>query len=150
MKRGQQKRIPTPGVQQRQHIIGAYDWANDAVAWTTAERKNSAHFVSFLEHLLLECYPTERVVLVMDNASFHKSKTALAALSLFERRVIVIWLPPYCSTLNPIERFWRHLKDAVCINTLYPSLPDLSAAVERQLDRQNCLHDLSRFSFSKI
>ena len=103
-----------------------------------------------LEHLLSECYPTGRVVLVMDNASFHKSATAFAALSLFEHRVMVIWLPPYCSTLNPIERFWRHLKDVVCVNKLYPSLSDLTASVESQLTRQNCLDNISRFSFSKL
>ena len=32
----------------------------------------------------------------------------MAALSLFEHRVMPVWLPPYCSDLNPIERFWRH------------------------------------------
>jgi transposase len=39
----------------------------------------------------------------MDNASYHKSASALAALSLFEHRVMLVWLPPYCSDLNPIE-----------------------------------------------
>ncbi|MBK7896207.1 MAG: hypothetical protein IPJ90_15275 [Anaerolineaceae bacterium] len=23
-------------------------------------------------------------------------------------------MPPYCSDLNPIERYWRHLKESVC------------------------------------
>jgi transposase len=50
-------------------------------------------------------------VLVIDNASYHQSASARAALSLFEHRVMVIWLPTYCSDLNPIERFCRFLKD---------------------------------------
>jgi putative transposase len=25
--------------------------------------------------------------------------------------VRAVWLPPYCPELNPIERFWRDLKD---------------------------------------
>jgi len=62
-----------------------------------------ASFIGFLERLLIQQYPTGRVVLVMDNASYHKSAPALAALSLFEHRVMVIWLPTYCSDLNPIE-----------------------------------------------
>lgn len=148
MKRGQQKRISTPGQQANHHLIGAYDWADDSVTWLSVARKNSPQFIRFLEHPLVECYQHDVVVLVLDNASFHKSAAAIAALSLFEHRVRVFWLPPYCSTLNPIERFWRHLKDQVCVNTLYPSLSDLVSAVEHQLHNQNQLDSPSRFTFS--
>lgn len=43
-------------------------------------------------------YPAGRVVLVLDIASCHKSAPALAALSLFEHRVMIIWLPSHFST----------------------------------------------------
>ena len=149
MKRGQQKRIATPGQQASHHVLGAYNWHDDTVTWTTAARKNSQSFVAFLEHLLVEQYPDQVVVLVLDNASFHKSAAALAALSLFEHRLWPLWLPPYCSTLNPIERFWRHLKDQVCVNKLFPCLNSLVAAVERTLATQNDLANPHRFSFLK-
>ena len=149
MKRGQQKRIPTPGTQCRHHVVGAYDWLTDQIAWTTPAGKNTESFVAFLEHLLTVCYPTQRIVLVMDNASFHKSAPSLAALSLFEHRLRVVWLPPYCSTLNPIERFWRHLKDHVCVDKLFPTIEKLVAAVECELTSQNnCAYPL-RFFLSK-
>ena len=148
MKRGQQKRISTPGQQVNHHVIGAYDWADNTITWITAKRKNSLNFIRFLEHLLVEHYRNDVVVLVLDNASFHKSAASRAALSLFEHRVQVFWLPPYCSTLNPTERFWRHLKDQACVNTLYPQSEDLLSAVEKQLHQQNQLHSKSRFSFS--
>jgi len=107
MKIGQQKRIPAtrPGSKQKRHVFGGYDWVNDTITWTVAETKNSSQFIHFLEHLLVKEHPTGRVVLVMDNAAYHKSAPSLAALSLFEHRVLVIWLPTYCSELNPIERF---------------------------------------------
>lgn len=148
MKRGQQKRVSTPGQQVRHHVIGAYDWLDDTVTWVAAKRKNSATFISFLEHLLLEQYPDQTVVLVLDNASFHRSGAALAALSLFEHRVGVFWLPPYCSTLNPIERFWRHLKDRACVNKLFPHMAHLVAAVERELSAQNDYDNPDRFRLS--
>lgn len=149
MKRGQQKRIPTPGSQRRHHVVGAYDWLTDHIIWTTPARKNTESFVAFLEHLFTVCYPTQRIVLVMDNASFHKSAPAWAALSLFEHRLRVVWLPPYCSTLNPIERFWRHLKDHVCVDKLFPTIEKLVIAVERELTSQNdCVYP-SRFILSK-
>lgn len=49
MKRGQQKRIPTPGKSQRQHVIGAYAWGNNIVTWHCTQRKDSEAFI----HLFL-------------------------------------------------------------------------------------------------
>lgn len=151
MKVGCQKRIPAtrPGVKQKRHIFGGYNWLKDTISWTTAETKNSVHFIGFLEHLLTRQYPTGRVVLVMDNASYHKSAPALAALSLFEHRVMVFWLPTYCSDLNPIERFWRHLKDLACANKLQSSIENVMCAVDKVLYEQNDLNSCLRFHVSK-
>jgi putative transposase len=88
-------------------------------------------------------------VLVMDNAAYHKSASALAALSLFEHRVMVIWLPPYCSDLNPIERFWRHLKDLACANKLQDSIQDVVQATNHILIEQNNPKSTLRFHVSK-
>lgn len=146
MRRGQQKRVPTPGTQQRLHLFGAYLYGEDTLCWQVAERKNSQAFIAFLEHLLLACYPERQFILVLDNASIHKSAASLAALSLFEHRVQVIFLPTYCSFLNPIERFWRHLKDTVCVNKLFPDMAELTKAVVQQLCAQNDLTRSDRFS----
>ena len=89
------------------------------------------------EELLIKRYPNGRVVLVMDNASYHKSASALAALSLFEHRVMIIWLPPYCSDLNPIERFWRYLKDLACANKLEDNIECVVKAAEKIMLKQN-------------
>ena len=151
MKVGQQRRIPAtqPGSKQRRHIFGGYNWLNDQITWHTAETKNSSQFIYFLEQLLVKAYPTGRVVLVMDNASYHKSASALAALSLFEHRVMVIWLPPYCSDLNPIERFWRHLKDRACANKLQDTIEAVMDNAEQVLVEQNQVVHLSSFRVSK-
>jgi putative transposase len=136
---GQQRRIPAtrPGEKQKRHIFGGYNWQEDSITWTTAKTKNSATFISFLEELLVKQYPTGRVVLVMDNASYHKSASALAALSLFEHRVMIIWLPPYCSDLNPIERFWRFLKDKACANKLQDNIDEVVKSAEKLMATQN-------------
>jgi putative transposase len=151
MKVGQQKRIPAtrPGTKAKRHVFGGYNWVKDTVTWTVAETKNSSHFIHFLEHLLVKQYPTGRVVLVMDNATYHKSAPSLAALSLFEHRVMVIWLPAYCSELNPIERFWRHLKDRACVNKLQDNIEDVVRSTEKVLMDQNMLVSSSRFHVSK-
>lgn len=151
MKVGQQKRVPAtqPGEKQKRHIFGGYNWKRDTVAWTVAKSKNTATFIDFLEELLVKNYPTGRVVLVMDNASYHKSASSLAALSLFEHRVMPVWLPPYCSDLNPIERFWRHLKDLACANKLQDKMETVVASAEKILHQQNLPTSNLRFLLSK-
>ncbi len=102
-----------------------------------------------MEELLIKQYPTGRIVLVMDNVSYHKSASALAALSLFEHRVMVIWLPTYCSDLNPIERFWRFLKDQACANHLEDDIACVLEQAERTMTRQNILDAENRYHVSK-
>ena len=151
MKMGEQKRIPLPANQQKKrcHVFGAYNWSNDHIEWTITQRKNSETFITFLEYLLVEKYPTGRLVLVLDRASYHKSAAALAALSLFEHRVMLIWLPAYCTELNPIERFWRHLKDQACANQLWSSQEEIIEKVEQVLQQQNTPDNEHRFVLSK-
>jgi transposase len=76
--------------------------------------------------------------MVLDDVSYHKSASALAALSLFEHQIMVIWLPIYCFDLNPIEWFWRFLKDYACANPLEED--DIACVLkraERTMTRQN-------------
>lgn len=151
MKIGEQKRIPAtqPGEKQKRHILGGYNWLKDTMTWTVAKTKNSATFIDFLEELLVKNDPAGRVVLVMDNASYRKSASALAALSLFEHRVMFVWLPPYCSDLNPIECFWRHLKDLACADKLQDRIETIVKSTEKILSEQNLPTADLRFLLSK-
>ena len=105
--------------------------------------KNSETFIEFLEMQL-----DQGVVLVMDNAPYHRSKEVMAMLSLYSERVLVHWLPPYCATLNPIERFWRHLKDVAKANTLFNSTTEMIDNIKALLIAQNEIDSPLRISFS--
>jgi len=149
MKRRQQKRLAAAGSTRHYlHWIGAYNWAQDTVETLCVPHKTSSTFIGFLEYVLLQRLPDRPVVLVLDNASYHHAADVQACLSLFQERVMVVWLPPYSPDLNPIERFWLFLKNEVCANCLYPSLPLLQAAVEQLLQAQNDPFS-RRFSLSR-
>ena len=47
-------------------------------------------------------------VVVMDNASFHKSATIQSLIEQAGCRLL--FLPPYSPDFNKIEKFWAHLK----------------------------------------
>jgi len=67
-------------------------------------------FEDFIETLLPYCgkWPEPRSVLIMDNASFHRSEKMQRMCD--EAGVVLRFLPPYSPDLNPIEEFFGELK----------------------------------------
>jgi transposase len=55
-----------------------------------------------------QAFPDSLNILLLDNSGAHTS----SQLTLPEN-VRCVFLPPYCPELNPIERVWRDLKDAL-------------------------------------
>jgi transposase len=67
-------------------------------------------FETYIEEVLV---PTLRRgdILLMDNLSAHKGSSVQATLAA--RGVQVIFLPPYSPDLNPIEKCWAKVKEAL-------------------------------------
>jgi len=149
MKRGCQKRVSTPGQQPWRHIFGAYNWVTDQVVYQITEKRNSDNFIAFLDHLVAQHAGERPLVIILDNGSIHRSYATQAAFALLENELLSLFLPKYCSQLNPIERFWKHLKALACADKLFPDMDALVASVERHLTQQNDLQSLSRFMFLK-
>lgn len=150
MKKGEQQRVPLPAKRwQSQTILGGYNWRQDSLSWSLPDQNNSEGVVAWLEQLLRRDFPTQFLVLVMDNASIHRSQMTRAAIALFEPRLLVVYLPPYAPYLNPIERYWRHLKDQVCANKLHASLSNLRDEIVKELNRQNDSENEFRFQMCK-
>jgi hypothetical protein len=60
-----------------------------------------------------QLYPqAERIYVVQDNWSVHQHPDVLAALAELPR-LEAVWLPTYAPWLNPIEKLWRWLRQAV-------------------------------------
>jgi transposase len=149
MKKGTQKRIDTPGQQEWCHLFGAYNFVTDEVVAMPAPKKNSDAFVAFLDTLVQKVADDRPLVLVLDNASYHHSAAAQAGFAAFEAHVMPLFLPAYCSNLNPIERYWQDLKGSACANVLFPSLESLVESVLVNLDYQNDQTNSDRYSICK-
>ena len=150
MKRHEQKRLPA-NTQPRSGCLlaGVIDWMSEEVWCQPIEKLSSDCVMAFFEWLFIEVFPTETLVLVMDNASAHHASNMRAFLSLFEHRVVVIWLPTYSPDMNLIERFWKHLKQRVTANRLFASIPHMLEVIQAELLAQNCTDYEFRFTFSK-
>jgi len=64
-------------------------------------------FETWVEKVLIKELKPGQVV-VMDNASFHKSEKTKALIE--SASCTLIFLPPYSPDLNPIEKFWANMK----------------------------------------
>ena len=148
MKRGQRQTIPAPGSPRYTHTFGAYNWRAGRGSYQTKDRKNSDSFIEFIEHIMLAEYPDVKVIMVMDNASYHRSYASMAALSLFEARLHVVWLPTYGPFLNAMERFWLQLKTLAAANRLHRHMDDLIQAIDDTISNQNQPDHPDRLNFA--
>lgn len=128
MRRGQQRRIPTPGSNRKRSIFGALDWQSGDWTYLVTQHKRAVDYLAFLEQLLL-VYPSQPILLIVDNASIHTAKVVGAWL-LAHPRLDLLYLPTYSGHVqNPVEKVWWRLKDQVAANRLHGSIDELVAAV---------------------
>jgi transposase len=105
----------------------AWDWIGKPRAFTAED------FVAFL----LERPPCPvPLVIVLDNASLHRSRAVRAALpQLWARGIYFFFLPAYSPELNAIERCFRPIKHDDLTARVYTPLAALEAAVDDAYSR---------------
>lgn len=106
---GEQPQVPAPGQNQKTTIYGGVDYATGHITYTVSKTKSGAQFLDFLQALTRR-YTGKKVRLVCDNARFHQTQAVREWLAANKDKLEIYWLPPYCPTLNLIERLWGHLK----------------------------------------
>ena len=105
------------------HHIREYRYAFGGVEPTTGD-----HFFLVLPRCDTDCmnvflaelskeYPKDRILLVCDGASWHKSK----GLKVPEN-IALLHIPPYTPEMNPIEQIWKQLRSLGFRNEIFKTL----------------------------
>lgn len=91
---------------QRDRIAfyGALNLANGEEHAIMTDKLNQATTATFLEYLL-KCYPERRILIIGDNASWHKG-LPVATVLRHHPRLELFFLPVACPDLNPQEHIW--------------------------------------------
>jgi hypothetical protein len=74
MRRHQQKRIPTPGKNEKHYVAGALNSQAGKVIYTTGLSKDSELVIQLLEKLKRHYRRAKKIILVLDNYVIHKSQ----------------------------------------------------------------------------
>lgn len=143
---GTQPEVPAPGQNEKKVVYGGIDYATGRIIHIIAATKSGINFLAFLI-ALATAYAGRKVRLVCDNGSFHYTKPVAAWLKANRDKVEIFWLPPYCPSLNLIERLWGHLKRTVLANVLFNDMDDLTTAFERGVKRINGHREKMAFIF---
>lgn len=92
---------------QRTNIIAGYVNNTPIAPMVFNGSCNTDLFNSWVGQFLIKELKPGQVV-IMDNASFHKSQKTKELIESVSCKLI--FLPPYSPDLNPIEKFWANMK----------------------------------------
>jgi transposase len=126
--RGQTPVIRVSPNRQAIHFYGALNLRTGQVTVMRSSLMNSAATEGFLLQLLAT-YPTQRIVLLWDRATWHRSKLLRTFVGK-HTRLEILWLPPASPDLNPQEHVWKAARLAVSHNHALTKFAQLADAFE--------------------
>lgn len=113
--KGKQKRVATPGQNQKHYLAGALHAKTGKVLYVSGTRKNSALFIAMLKKLKRHYRGAKTITLVVDNYVIHKSRQTQAWIRR-NPKFKLLFQPVYSPWINVIERLWNALHDTVTRN----------------------------------
>lgn len=129
IKRGTTVELKTNSGRNRRNVLGAYAPDDHTLVSIAGTESCDADVVCQLLRKLRKANHGKRLLVVRDNASYHRAKSVQAVAKRL--RIRRLFLPPYSPNLNLIERFWKFLRKKITRNTYYATFADFRAAIQR-------------------
>ena len=96
-------------------VIGAVQYGTSKVFYKIVPHFDAQELRQYL-HQVMATFPKtgKEVVMVVDRSGIHRAHKLDATLAHYHNKCRLHFLPAHCGHhLNPIEGFWRVLKDAI-------------------------------------
>ena len=122
--KGTKEYVDTLGNHAKVNVWGAFCHAIGKTFHMKSKKVNSEIFMRFVKHLIA-LSPNKHLVLVLDNAPWHKSKRSVKFLDGLKGIIDVVWLPAYSPDMNPIEHLWRLMKSSLMANHFFPTIEEM-------------------------
>lgn len=136
--RGMRPTVPCHHVREFRYCYGAVDAHTGDAFFIIAGACNTAWMNEFLQQLSAY-YSDDYLILVMDNATWHKSQ----ALELPEN-ITCTFIPPYTPEMNPIEQVWAEIRKRGFKNKAFKSLEEVILKLETVIQNleKECLRKI--------
>lgn len=112
-------------------VAGFLTLENQLQAYSYSGPTSSRTFIHFVEEWIRQYPPKRKTIVVLDNASFHRSADVVAKQKEWAKQQVYLqYLPAYGSELNLIEVLWHRLKHEWLSLSDYQSGQGLRRATE--------------------
>lgn len=134
-KKGYQPQVKSAPTQEKVAFIG---FINPATGELITNECNKFNYETIMQSVksFAEYVPNnKKILIVLDNASWHKKAVRLLRANNDYPRIEFIFLPPYSPELNPIERVWRITRRERTHNRFFDKLTTLKIVLTDYFDK---------------
>lgn len=124
-RRGHRPSVPCHHVRQYRYLFGAVEPKTGDNCFRIISHCDTVCMNAFLAELS-QSFADDIILLVCDNAGWHKSKALIVPNNIF-----ITHIPPYTPEMNPIEQIWSEFRKVGFANKIFPTL---KAVVDRLCD----------------
>jgi len=111
--------VPNQKIREYRTVYGAVSPQDGASIFMVLEKGNTENMNIFLK-ALSEKFPDDLILLILDQASYHKSK----GLKI-PKNITFFHLLPRCPQMNPIETVWREIRKRGFKNKAFKSIAEV-------------------------
>ena len=135
--KGSKQKVSCPLSKEKVGVLGAVSPREERIYSLIFDGCDSKTFIFYIKNLLEEYKGNRKIVLILDNASSHKSKIVKEFVETIKDQLVLMYLPPYSPDLNPVERVWKDLRYRTTHNVFFDSYKALENKVIEYLKRMS-------------
>ena len=128
---------------ERNTLFGCVEPQTGIVLTSENERGNTKSFYSFLIKTAKH-FGNRKVVMVLDNVKYHHAKRLKPILERYKHRIELVFLPPYSSDLNPMERVWWFMRKKITHNRFLETMEIRIEAFKNLMNQFKSENDLGK------
>src|ERR1700733_7627664 len=114
-------------------LYAALETTTGRVHGKTAARHTSQDFITFLKEVVALCPPRQKIHIILDNLSAHKTRLVRQFLEQ-NPRVSFHFTPTYSSRLNQVELWFAKIERDVIARGVFTSVSDLARKLRRYIN----------------
>ncbi len=108
--------VPAHHIREMRYALGAVAPQTGAKFFLVMPRCDTACMSRFLKELA-DYFPDKYIVLLCDNAIWHRAKTLVTP-----ENIMILHIPPYTPEMNPIEQVWGYMRREGFVNRVFQTL----------------------------